>query len=125
MSQNNSSHRGFTLAELVVCTAILGMGFVFATPALNKGRAGTDRIRCENNLRQLSQAMLMYANNNGGLPPMAYIWPGLQPARSPGGWYDDHGWYSLIGPYIGEPAWAATINLSRSLSDTSNLQARR
>ena len=30
----------------------------------------------------------------------------------PGGWYDGHGWYSLIAPFIEENAWASTHSIS-------------
>jgi prepilin-type N-terminal cleavage/methylation domain-containing protein/prepilin-type processing-associated H-X9-DG protein len=119
--------RGFSLTELVVCTAIAGMAFVFGAPALDKGREGADRKRCENNLRQLSQAHLMFANAHGGLPPMAMSFSnatqGIQPG--PGGWHDGHGWYSYIGPFIGEPEWAASINMNVSLSHSINAAMRR
>jgi prepilin-type processing-associated H-X9-DG protein len=119
---------GFTLTELVVCGAIAGMAFVFGAPTLNKGRDGVDRLRCENNLRQLSQAHLMFANVHAGLPPMALSFNNADYQRTqpgPGGWYDGHGWYSLVGPYIGEPEWASLINLSVSLSAQQNTPMRR
>jgi hypothetical protein len=123
------SHRisaGFGLTELVVASAAAAMMFALLAPALNKGQAGVDVRRCQDNLRRLARAHFMYVGNFGGFPPMARAWPGVSnPLPGPGAWYDDHGWYSLIGPYIGEPAWAATINFSRSLSDSTNLSARR
>jgi prepilin-type processing-associated H-X9-DG protein len=126
------------MAELIVASAAIGMMLLLAAPAVNKGRAEIDRQRCENNLRVLSQAQLMFANVNGGFPPMALTWTTTQyrqrysppggfctGSTCPGGWYDDHGWYSLIGPYIGEPAWAATINYTASFSASVNSTARR
>jgi prepilin-type processing-associated H-X9-DG protein len=104
------------------------MMLMLAAPALNKGRVEVDKRRCQDNLRVLSQAQLMFANANGGFPPMALAWNNMQYAANqpgPGAWRDGHGWYSLIGPYIGEPAWAATINYTRSMSSSFNEQARR
>jgi hypothetical protein len=126
MGKHLNRRTGLTLAELIVCGAIATMAFTFTAPALNKGRAGVDRKRCENNLRQLSLAMHAFANNNGGFPPMAIAWQGLpNNPPGPGAWWDNHSWYSLIGPYIGEPEWVATINFTRSMSDVSNGLARR
>jgi prepilin-type N-terminal cleavage/methylation domain-containing protein/prepilin-type processing-associated H-X9-DG protein len=119
---------GFTLMELSVVSAIVGMAFMLGAPALDKGRDGVHRRRCEDNLRQLSMAMLAYADANGGLPPMAMSFDEAHKNANqpgPGGWYDGHGWYSFVGPYIGEPAWAATINFTRSMTDVTNFQARR
>ena len=117
---------GFSLIDLTVASAAVGMLLLLAGPALNKGQAGVDVRRCQDNLRRLSRAHLMYAGANGGFPAMARAWPGVSNTLpGPGAWFDDHSWYSLIGPYIGEPAWAATINFTRSLSDSTNLAARR
>ena len=126
MKTNQSSTRGFSLIELTVASAAVGMLLLLSAPALNKGQAGVDVRRCQDNLRQLSRAHLMYAGANGGFSPMARAWPGVSntlPGR--GAWYDDHSWYSLIGPYIGEPAWAANLNLTVSLSHDLNAAARR
>jgi hypothetical protein len=114
------------MGELIVCGAIATMAFTFAAPAVNKGRAGVDRKRCENNLRQLSLAMHAFENNNAGLPPMAIAWNGLPNSPpGPGGWFDNHGWYSFVGPFIGEPEWAATLNMTVSMSSALNAPARR
>jgi prepilin-type processing-associated H-X9-DG protein len=38
---------------------------------------------------------------------------------------DNHGWYSLIGPYIGYDAWASQLDLTRSFSDDANVACRK
>ena len=122
---DRKSSRGFSLVELTVASAAVGMLLLLAGPALNKGRAGVDVRRCQDNLRRLSRAHLMYAGVNGGFPPMAYAWPGVVPARGRSTWYDDHGWYSLVGPYIGEPTWAAKLDFTVPIFRPENLDARR
>jgi hypothetical protein len=62
--------------------------------------------------------MLSYESSNKGLPPMAIRHTGQ-------GWWDDHGWYSLIGGFLGYDAWAARIDLSESFSAATNADARR
>jgi prepilin-type processing-associated H-X9-DG protein len=114
--------------EVSVVGAIVGMAFMLGAPALDKGRDGLHRRRCQDNLRQLSMAMLAYANANGGLPPMAMSWDNdhknaNQPG--PGGWWDGHGWYSFVGSYIGESDWASLLDLSVSMSHANNAAARR
>lgn len=60
---------GLTRPELLV---IFGMVFLlvgFAIPAVGKARAVSDRDACKNNLKQLGQAALKYADmHNGQLP---------------------------------------------------------
>ena len=57
---------------------------------------------------------------------MSYAWPGKRPSL-PGNprWDDDHGWYSMIGPYIGYDAWANLIDFTRHWCDPNNNAARK
>ena len=67
--------------------------------------------------------MHAYASVNKKLPPGSKYGPGDQ--TNVGGWYDDHGWYSYVGPFIGEVGWAKSIKPDVSFSDPSNDEARR
>jgi hypothetical protein len=126
MSGMRNPRSGFGLTELVVASAAAAMMFALLAPALNKGQAGVDVRRCQDNLRRLARGHFMYVANFGGFSPMSYAWPGVvQPQPGRGGWYDNHGWYSLVGPFIGEPAWAATLDLTVSLFHDNNTAARR
>lgn len=69
---------GFTLTELLVCLFIVCMlaGVLFgqASP-LFRSRETANRIRCASNLRQIGQAMLLYANENKGSLPRVVFKP--------------------------------------------------
>jgi hypothetical protein len=137
MNGMRKSRAGFGLTELVVASAAAAMMFALMAPALDKGQAGVDVRRCQDNLRRLARAHFMYVGANGGFAPMALAadnaqYEQLHPnninlpgGESPGNWWDGHGWYSLIGPYIGEPAWAAQINYAASMSSIVNEPVRR
>jgi prepilin-type N-terminal cleavage/methylation domain-containing protein/prepilin-type processing-associated H-X9-DG protein len=56
----------FSLVELLVVLGIIALLISLLMPMLNKARAQAKVIACQSNLRQIGQAMLIYANNNGG-----------------------------------------------------------
>ncbi|MEX2318024.1 MAG: DUF1559 domain-containing protein [Pirellulales bacterium] len=126
MKRSIGGSRGFTLVELLVVIAIIGILIALLLPAVQAARESARRSQCANNIGQLSKAMLGYEASAKGLPSKALEHPpGPNLAGDTGGWWDSHGWFSLIGPFIGSDAWAARIDFTRSWSDPNNRDARQ
>ncbi len=93
---------GFTLIELLVVIAIIAILAALLLPALSAAKQKARRIGCMNNLRQLSLACKMYADDNHG--QLVSCWP--------------IGWGSYpVNPYSWCPGWVSYQNPSNAAFD--------
>ena len=88
--------RGFTLVELLVVIAIIGILVALLLPAVQAAREAARRSQCQNNLKQLSLAILNYESSKRELPAGG-ITEG-QCCDTPSA----AGWSILILPYVEE-----------------------
>ncbi|HEX8911896.1 MAG TPA: prepilin-type N-terminal cleavage/methylation domain-containing protein [Humisphaera sp.] len=71
---------GFTLVELLVVIGIIALLMSILLPTLGRVREQANSIKCSSNLRQVGQALLMYATQSGGF---------TAPFRNDSAWWSD------------------------------------
>lgn len=84
---NANRSRGFTLVELLVVIAVIGILLSILLPAVQGVREAARRSTCSNNLSQMGMAVLNYHSQFNKYPPGAKFGQGA-------------GWHAYILPYI-------------------------
>ena len=64
----------FTLIELLIVIAIIGILAALLLPALSRAKASARSVKCKSNLHQMGLAMAMYVNDNHAYPYYLLEW---------------------------------------------------
>ncbi len=84
--------RAFTLIELLMVVAVLGILVALSLPALGSARAGALQSACASNQRQIGAALQLYANDHDGeFPPTTH---------TTGSFRKDRSWIYELAPYV-------------------------
>jgi len=87
-------NRAFTLIELLVVIAIIAILAGMLLPALAKAKGKSQSIKCGSNMRQISLAVTMHADEREGALPIATNF--AEPETSP-----DRIWVTAVAQFIG------------------------
>ncbi len=101
---------GFTLVELLVTVAIIGLLISLLLPAIQSARGAARRMQCSNNLKQIGLATANYAAARNHLPPPT---AGMQ--------FENRGsTLVLLLPYLEEGALYAEYDSDRPIDAMGN-----
>lgn len=138
-------NRAFTLVELLVVLAVIGILVSLTLPAIQVARESARRTGCKNNLRQIGLALLHYHDTHSNFPS-GYVYAGPTPPPPPApnangsgltrivdappptlqlqpngpGW----GWAALTLPFVEQQALHNQIDFHLSVERPQNEAAR-
>ncbi len=116
--------RAFTLVELLVVIAMIGLLVGLLLPAVQAAREAARRAQCQNNLKQIGLALASFEAARGCFPP-GYISQPENPAMGPvdpgfndagPGW----GWLALLLPQVEQNGLATSLNFNLTCWDPAN-----
>lgn len=110
--------RGFTVVELLIVIAIIGILMALLLPAVQAGREAARRLACANNVKQLGLALHNYHNDQRTFPPGA-VGP-LTPAFPQYLGLKHHGLTTYLLPYLEQESLASRYDWDASWFDTPN-----
>src|SRR5262245_21337548 len=97
------SAAGFTLLEVILVIAIIGLLIALLLPAIQFTREAARKAHCQNNLRQIGVALPVYHDAQKCLPINMGPWALGGP---PPGELNGKGWIVSILPQLEQPALA-------------------
>lgn len=114
MQPNSTPRRllGFTLVELLVVIAIIGILVAMLLPAVQAAREAARATDCQNRMKQLGMATLMFHDTNEAFPP-ARLWGNdTEPFER-----SYPSWMARVLPYLEESSAGQLWDFTKEYSD--------
>lgn len=108
-----SPYRGFTLVEVLVSVAIVGILVSLLLPAVQAARSAAQRVQCANHLRQLALAAHNYHLSHGMFPPGLNQFEFAAPPR-----YRGTSLFTFLLPYVEQGTLADRWDYAAPLNNT-------
>jgi prepilin-type N-terminal cleavage/methylation domain-containing protein len=112
---------GFTVVELLVVVAIIGILMALLLPAVNSARETARRTTCQNNVRNIALATLSFNTTNGYFPPAGTHTATLDKNEIPQRpQISAHGVITRLLPYFDEAATFNQLDLRYNFNDKTH-----
>ncbi len=108
----------FTLVELLVVIAVIGVLVALLLPAVQAAREAARRMSCQNNMKQHGLALHNFHDVFGAFPASGWTTTGL---GNPAGKYV--GWRALILPFIEQSSLQSGYDFTSNWWEGANLNA--
>jgi prepilin-type processing-associated H-X9-DG protein len=104
------------LVNVVVVVLLALLGLLVLIPLLPRLRQTADRAHCQNNLRQIGQALQMYCDRHQAYPRAVFPTEGLPPEKC-------LSWVAAILPYANRPNLAEKLDPKAAWEAPANQEA--
>jgi prepilin-type N-terminal cleavage/methylation domain-containing protein/prepilin-type processing-associated H-X9-DG protein len=111
---------GFTLVELLVVIAVVGLLAAILLPAVSAVQRAALTLQCSNRLRQIGLALLAYHADRGCFPVVAMGSGTLVDGACRTGFV---GWHSFLLPYLEQSPLYDQINFDVNFADKCGVEA--
>lgn len=109
----------FTLVEVLVALAIVGVLVALLIPAVQAAREASRRVQCLNNLKQHGLALNAYVGSVDAFPIGCLSWP-----APPGGAAPGWAWAAPLLPHLEQGSVYDAMNVDAPIDVAANLTAR-